>query len=188
MVDATITYVARLYTEEFHLLARVDITSLGDLAGEKVAVGAEGSGTAITAAKLFSLLGIAIVPVKDPPSVALAMLESNQIAAVALVAGKPAPLLGVLDGSDGLHLLAIPMTDKLAAVNTRRIMALTQSRCISALAFDQAGSQHIELGAAVHLAFDQFEFRDLSLCLAVRPGLDDGGGYSASIIGYAAGE
>ena len=54
------------------------------------------------------------MPVKDPPSLALAKLEQGDIAAVALVAGKPAPLLRVRDGSDGLHLLAVPMKGQLA--------------------------------------------------------------------------
>jgi uncharacterized protein len=111
----SITYVARLYTEEFHLLARGDVKSIDDLAGKKVAVGTEGSGTGVTAAKVFSNLGIAIVPVKDSSSLALAKLDRGEIAAVALVAGKPAPILRLRDGSDGLHLLAIPMKGQLAA-------------------------------------------------------------------------
>src|SRR5487761_431700 len=82
----TITYVARLYNEEFHLVARGDVKSIDDLAGKKVAIGADGSGTSITAAKIFSLLGIAIVPVKDPPSLALAELDRGDVVAVALVA------------------------------------------------------------------------------------------------------
>jgi uncharacterized protein len=110
----TITYVARLYNEEFHLLARSDVKSIDDLAGKKVAIGTDGSGTSITAAKVFSLLGIAIVPVKDPTSLALAELQRGDIAAVALVAGKPAPLFRMEDGSDGLHLLAVPMKGELA--------------------------------------------------------------------------
>jgi TRAP transporter TAXI family solute receptor len=110
----TITYVARLYNEEFHLVARGEVKSIEDLAGKKVAIGTEGSGTSITAAKVFSLLGIAVVPVKDPPSLALAELQRGDIAAVALVAGKPAPLLRMQDGADGLHLLAVPIKGQLA--------------------------------------------------------------------------
>lgn len=110
----TITYVARLYNEEFHLVARGDVKSIDDLAGKKVAIGTEGSGTSITAAKIFSLLGIAIVPVNDPPSLALAELDRGDVVAVALVAGKPAPVLRVHDGSDGLHLLAVPMKGQMA--------------------------------------------------------------------------
>jgi TRAP transporter TAXI family solute receptor len=110
----TIAYVARLYNEEFHLVARADIKSVADLAGQKVAIGVDGGGSSITATRVFAQLGIAIQPVKDAPSVALAKLAHGDIAAVALVAGRPAPLLRMHDGTDGLHLLAVPMKGDMA--------------------------------------------------------------------------
>jgi len=40
---------------------------------------------------------------------------------------------------------------------------------------DRASAQEVDLAAAVHLALDELEFGDLTLGLAVGPGLDDGG-------------
>ena len=80
-----------------------------------MAIGPDGSGTRITATKVFAALGIAIVPVKDPPSLALPKLAQGDVAAVALVAGKPAPVFRMHDGADGLHLLAVPLKGQLAS-------------------------------------------------------------------------
>src|SRR5215471_15892295 len=44
------TYIAKLYNEEFHLLARQDIKTVADLARQKVNIDLRGAGTAITAA------------------------------------------------------------------------------------------------------------------------------------------
>jgi uncharacterized protein len=52
-IDLSITYIAKLYYEEFHLLARADIKSVADLANQKVGVDMRGAGTGITAARLF---------------------------------------------------------------------------------------------------------------------------------------
>jgi uncharacterized protein len=111
----SVTYIARLYTEEFHLLARADIKSIGDLAGQKVDIGPEGGGTGITAQRLFTGLNIAVTPVHSPPGLALAKLAKGEIAAVALVSGKPAPLIRAQSGGDGLHLLSVPLKGPLAA-------------------------------------------------------------------------
>ena len=42
--------------EEFHLLARDDIKSIGDLSSREVAIDVAGSSTAITATRMFSSL------------------------------------------------------------------------------------------------------------------------------------
>jgi uncharacterized protein len=44
-----------LYNEEVHLLGRRDITTFDELAGKRVAIGREGSGTYLTARLLFKL-------------------------------------------------------------------------------------------------------------------------------------
>jgi TRAP-type uncharacterized transport system substrate-binding protein len=102
------TYVARLYNEEFHLLAGRGIRSVADLAGKKVGFGAPGSGSPITAARIFSALGISVSPTNDPTSRALVQLEHGEIAALAFVSAKPAPLFRDIDPSTGLHFLSIP--------------------------------------------------------------------------------
>src|SRR5947209_6206202 len=47
---------------------------------------------------------------------------------------------------------------------------------------EQAGTDQIELGPAVHLALDQLQLGVLSFCLSVRPWLDKRGLYCGAII------
>src|SRR6202034_4184568 len=47
--ESTVQYIAKLFPEEIHILARKEITSLEDLNGKPVATAPMGSGTEITA-------------------------------------------------------------------------------------------------------------------------------------------
>ncbi|MBV9967071.1 MAG: TRAP transporter substrate-binding protein, partial [Alphaproteobacteria bacterium] len=58
--DMSIYYIAKLYNEEFHLLARGDIKTVADLANRKVNVGPLGAGSAITATRLFNRLKLPV--------------------------------------------------------------------------------------------------------------------------------
>src|SRR6516162_2238159 len=102
-LEGWITYIAKLYNEEFHLLARRDIKSVAELANQRVNVDLRGAGTAITAGRLFDLLNIPVTPTYDDHEVALGKLRKGEIAALAFVAGKPAPVFRDLVGEDGLH-------------------------------------------------------------------------------------
>ena len=114
-LESRITYIAKLYNEEFHLLARSDIKSIGDLANQKVNVDLRGGGTEVTAARLFNLLNIPIVATNDDQGVALEKLRRGEIAAVAFVAGKPAPIFRDLIGENNMHFLPIPLNPAVTA-------------------------------------------------------------------------
>ena len=58
-----------------------DIASLSDLAGKDVNLGPEGSGAALTGARLFTALGIEIKPVALDGTAAIAALQQGKIAA-----------------------------------------------------------------------------------------------------------
>ena len=107
-VESSLTYITKLYNEEFHLLARPEIKSITDLAGQKVNVDLLGTGTAITATRLFEQLKLQVTATHDSPQVALDKLRNGEIAALAFVAGKPAPLFAGLSGDDGLHFVSVP--------------------------------------------------------------------------------
>lgn len=107
-LEASMTYITRLYNEEFHLLAGPKIKNVSELANKKVNVDLRGSGTSITAGRLFEMLNIPVTLTNDSQEVALDKLRRGEIAALAFVAGKPAPLFMSLRGDDGLHLLSIP--------------------------------------------------------------------------------
>jgi uncharacterized protein len=82
-----------LYNEEVHLLGDRDITSLGDLAGKRVAVGVEDSGTFLTASLVLDLAGVTPAErVTIGPDAALEALLSDRIDAFFYVAGAPAAL------------------------------------------------------------------------------------------------
>ena len=115
-LEGWITYIAKLYNEEFHLLARRDVKSVAELANQQVNVDLRGAGTAITAGRLFNLLNIPVTPTYDDHEAALEKLRKGEIAAIAFVAGKPAPLVRDLVGEDGLHFLAIPLKPVVTAV------------------------------------------------------------------------
>lgn len=104
----SLTYIAKLYNEEFHLLARSNIKTITDLSDQTVNVDLRDSGTAVTARRLFELLQIRVVMTTDNQEVALQRLRKGEISALALVAAKPAPLFRDLKASDGLRLLNIP--------------------------------------------------------------------------------
>ncbi len=108
-IDSSFTYVTKLYNEEFHLLAGPDVKTIADLAHRRVDVGVRGSGTSVTAQRLFDLLKIQIEPVNDAPDIALDKLRHGDIAAVAFVAGKPAALLRNVQPTEGWHLLPVPL-------------------------------------------------------------------------------
>jgi uncharacterized protein len=114
-IESWVSYIAKLYNEEFHLLARRDIKSVADLANQKVNVDLRGAGTEITAGRLFDLLQITVTPEYDDQEVALEKLRKGEIAALAFVAGKPAPLFRNIAGDDGLHFLAIPLSPAVTA-------------------------------------------------------------------------
>lgn len=112
-LDSLIQYVAKLYDEEVHILARAEVGGLGDLAGRKVNVDVRGSGTAMTASLVLDSLGIAADRTYDPQDVALEKLRRGEITALVYVAGKPARLFAGLPAESGLRLLPVAMTDAL---------------------------------------------------------------------------
>src|SRR5215472_10586455 len=114
-LEGWITYIAKLYNEEFHLLARRDIKSVADLANQRVNVDLRGAGTAITASRLFDLLQIPVTVTYDDHDAALEKLRKGEVAAIAFVARKPAPIFRSLNANDGLHFLAIPLNPAVTA-------------------------------------------------------------------------
>ena len=113
--ETSITYVAKLYDEELHLLARPEIKSIADLANRKVNVDSRDSATAIMANHLFNALKLTISMTNDAPEGALKKLRHGEIAALAFVSGKPAPLFHGLSRDDGLHFLAFPFNPAVPA-------------------------------------------------------------------------
>jgi TRAP transporter TAXI family solute receptor len=107
-----IKLVFPLYNEEIHLLARKGIATFDDLAGKRVAIGREGSGTYLTTRLLFRLSEVAPREMLNiDTDEALAALKAGKIDAMFFVAGYPVRLLaeGVTAADD---LVLVPVTNK----------------------------------------------------------------------------
>jgi TRAP transporter TAXI family solute receptor len=109
-----IRYIAKLYDEEIHILARKDITRPEELNGERVNVDVVGSGTAMTAEILLDALGVKARVEHDKQVNGLQKLKTGEIAAIIHVGGAPIPLLADVSGDTGLHFLTVPLTPGLA--------------------------------------------------------------------------
>jgi len=98
-----------LYNEEVHLLGRRELADFDDLAGKRVAIGKEGSGTYLTAKLLFEVSDVKpgeMVSVGTDE--ALAQLKGGEIDAMFYVAGFPVKLFeGDVTEEDGLALIPI---------------------------------------------------------------------------------
>lgn len=90
---ARVKLVMPLHMQEVHLLARNGIYTLADLTGQRVAIGAPDSGTAMTAATILSLAGVAPAAVETiGGEAALAALKAGQLDAMFAVEGQPVKL------------------------------------------------------------------------------------------------
>ena len=107
-----VTYLAKLYDEEVHILGRSDIASAADLTGKRVEVDARGSGTALTASVIFDALGVKPIVVNDDPETSLTKLKAGEVDALVYVTGKPARLFSDA-ASSNLHFLAVPLNPAL---------------------------------------------------------------------------
>ena len=108
-----IHYIARLYNEEFHILAREDVASIVDLRGKRVNFGAPGSGTEMTASIVFDALDIEVEQTAFDHALALQMLRGGEIDALLYVVGKPARLFENIKPGEGLHLVPVDYTPEL---------------------------------------------------------------------------
>jgi TRAP-type uncharacterized transport system substrate-binding protein len=122
-LEGSVTYVARLYNEEFHLLAGAGIASVTDLANRRVNVDLRGSSTAFTAERLFELIKLPVVVTNDSQPTALEKLKRGEIAAMAFVAAQPVPLFAALRRGDGLHFLEIQVDPKVATYAPTQLTA-----------------------------------------------------------------
>jgi TRAP transporter TAXI family solute receptor len=140
-----IRYIAKLYNEEFQLLAREPIRTVEDLRGEKVNVDVAGSGTAMTAAIVFDSLGIPVQTTNFDQALALDKLANGEIAAMAYVAGKPTELFRRIEAGRGLHFVEIPLIE--ALIETYYPSSLSRTDYPNLIAGDDVGT--IAVGAVM---------------------------------------
>lgn len=112
-IEQKVSYITKLYNEEFHLLVSRDIQSVQDLAGRQVNFGVAGSGTFMTASIVFDTLGVNVQPVSLDQALALERLKTGELAGMVYVAGKPARIFSDVTADDGVRLLPVPLSPEL---------------------------------------------------------------------------
>ncbi|OAF11306.1 hypothetical protein AXW67_24400 [Bradyrhizobium neotropicale] len=112
-ISDKLAYIAPLYIEEFHLLARPEIAGLTDLAGKRVNLGEDGSAGAVLGREVLNRLGVKISESNLGPDAALEGMQKGDISAALLVSGKPVSFLARTGQADGIHFLPIPYSKEL---------------------------------------------------------------------------
>lgn len=106
-------YIAKLYHEEVHIIAKKGIQSIDELEGKLVNFGLKESGSSIAAEAVFKRRRIGIRKTNFDQRKALQLLKNGEISAMVYVVGKPVSLLRSVTSSDGLHILNIPFDPEL---------------------------------------------------------------------------
>ncbi|GHA58377.1 C4-dicarboxylate ABC transporter substrate-binding protein [Amylibacter ulvae] len=112
-----ISYIAKIYNEELHVLARRDsnIHSIYDLSGKNVSTGGTGSGSESTSRLVLKFLDISVSEHHLRHTDALESLKSGDIDAMMFVAGKPTAFLNGVTVGDNLRLIPLPFSALLAS-------------------------------------------------------------------------
>ncbi len=106
-IQQRIRYVAKLADEEVHLLARRNVSTVQDLEGRRVNFGVDGSGSFLTAGRLFDHLGIDVDVTSFSLPAALKEIREGTIDALIVVGAAPIERLQLLEDDDGVHLLPL---------------------------------------------------------------------------------
>lgn len=116
-ISDKLVYIAPLYIEEFHLLARPEIKSLADLDGKTVNLGEQGSAGAVLGREVLNSFGIKVDEVNLGLEAALDGMQKGQISATLMVSGKPVDFLArapqAQGQAQGVHFLPIPYSPAL---------------------------------------------------------------------------
>lgn len=100
-------YIARLYNQEVHVLARAGIVSFADLEGRSIAASAPETPEGRATQALFDRAGLTPRLIPMSHTAALQRLGRGEIDAAVLIGGKPSPALVDLHIA-GLQLIPIP--------------------------------------------------------------------------------
>ncbi len=106
-IQSRMQYVAKLYSEEFHVLSRMQFLCLADLTNRRVSFGPKDSGVAITAETVFEANGIAVEPLYLDHEDALDRLKRGELDAVVYIGGKPSRAFDSVTHKDKVHFLDV---------------------------------------------------------------------------------
>jgi TRAP-type uncharacterized transport system substrate-binding protein len=103
-----LVYIAPLTTEEAHILARPEISSLQDLRGKNVGFHTQGGSSSALAKQIFEMLGIKVQAFNFPQPEALAKMRLKELDATVCVCPKVLPAYANLKPEEGFRFLEVP--------------------------------------------------------------------------------
>ena len=106
-LQSRIQYVAKLYSEEFHILSRMQFSSLQDLTGRRVSFGPKDSGMAITAETVFEASAIAVNPLYLDHEDAIERLKRGELDALVYIGCKSSHAFDRITHEDKVHFLDV---------------------------------------------------------------------------------
>ena len=112
-IEDQLQYVAKLHSEEFHVLSRMKYLCLADLAGRKVNFGPAGSGSALTAQAVFEANKVQVEPQYLDQASAIDKLRKGELDASVFVAGKPSFAFEAIRYTEGVHFLDVEFVEGL---------------------------------------------------------------------------
>lgn len=107
-IEKRVNFISSMYLSEIHILVRPEINSLQDLAGKKVALHTQGSGSTTSGPIIFKRLGINIEGVFINNAEALEKMKKGEISGLVHNAGKPNNLFTAFKNEAGFKFLEIP--------------------------------------------------------------------------------
>jgi len=114
-VQSRLQYVAKLHSEELHILSRMQFMCLQDLSGRRVSFGPKDSGMAITAEAVFEANKISVEPLYLDHEEAIQRLKRGELDALVYVGGKPSRGFAGITHKDRVHFLDVEYLPQLQA-------------------------------------------------------------------------
>ncbi len=112
-ISNKLVYIAPLFSEEFHLIARPEIKTLADLDGKRINLGEEGSASAVLGREVLNSLDIKFDEANLSLEMALNEMRKGQLSATLLVSAKPVASLARYAQFNAIHFLPIPYSPAL---------------------------------------------------------------------------
>ncbi len=112
-IENRLSYIAKLYNEEMHILAGAGIEQISDLDGKTCNYSDVGSGTQFSTRLIFQAIGIKCKEVNIAQGDAFLKVKSGEIAATVLIAGKPSAAFAKFKLEPGMKLLPMGYTKPL---------------------------------------------------------------------------
>jgi TRAP transporter TAXI family solute receptor len=112
-ISKSLVYIAPLFNEELHILARREIRTVADLAGRRVNFGEEDSDTNVLARDILRRLGLKATEINVDQDAAVEGMRNGDIAAMVFITGKPTNWLERYAREGDFHLVPVPYSSSL---------------------------------------------------------------------------